>query len=73
LQRRIVLEKDNLKLKNNEILFSLTAVEARKASPIGDFHSWNPKTDLIHQIHENKFPDPPVVTKMIPCFPCTWG
>jgi hypothetical protein len=67
------LKKDNLKLKNNEFPYSLKAVEARKGSPIGEFHNWNPKVDRIPRINENKLPDPPVVTKMVPCFPCIWG
>jgi hypothetical protein len=72
-QRRIMMQKNNLKIIHKEIPFSLDLVEAKKASLNGEFNNWKPLADRIYRPLWHESTDPPVVTKMVPCPPCVWG
>jgi hypothetical protein len=47
--------------------------EAKKVSLTGEIYNWNPHADRVPETYWDVSPDSPVVTKMIPCPPCTWG
>jgi hypothetical protein len=72
-QRRIMMQKNNLKMKPNENPFSLDSVEAKKASLNGELNNWKPLADRIYRPRWNESTEPPVATKMVPCPPCVWG
>jgi hypothetical protein len=67
------LQKDNLNLINKEMQFSLKAVEAIKYTRVGDSLNRNPYADCVPRKHGTQSPESQVVTKMVPCTPCTWG
>lgn len=67
------MQIDNLKLENIEMQFSLKAVEVKKYTLTGDSHNRNPYADCIPRKYDTELPESRVVTKMVPCTPCTWG
>jgi hypothetical protein len=46
--------------------------EANKVFIAGEMNNWNSHADRVPETSRD-LPDPPVVTKMVPCPPCTWG
>jgi hypothetical protein len=67
------MQKNNLKLETREIRFSLKTAASERVFLAGEFNNWNLQAHRIPINHGNESPDPPVVTKMVPCPPCTWG
>jgi hypothetical protein len=72
-QRRILVRKDSPIRKNKENQFSFETVEVKKISLFGEFKDWNSDGYHDSRTHGDELPEPPVVTKMVPCSPCTWG
>jgi len=72
-QRRIVVRKDSPIRKTKEIQFSLETVESKKVSLFGEFNDWYSDVHRVPRTHRDELPDPSVLTKMVPCSPCTWG
>ena len=67
------MRKNGLNQPTNIIQFSLEAIEAKKVSPVGEVNNFNPDADHVLGRHWDEPPDPPVVTKMVPCPRCEWG
>jgi hypothetical protein len=72
-ERRTVLQKDNFKLKNKEMQFSLKTVEAKIYSPVRDSHNRIPYADCVPRELGTESSESQFFTKMVPCTPCTWG
>jgi hypothetical protein len=73
LQRRILVRKDSPIRKNKEHLFSFETVEVKNIPLFGEFKDCNSDAYHYSRTHLDELPEPPVVTKMVPCSLCTWG